>query len=154
MKGVFSLDEAQRASVVLCTSLMQHCSHLVVCGSVRRRKPIVHDLDVIVAEPTARFFEVLAIMGGRWVNKGGEIVVNGVPAQVEMMPIETWGAALCYRTGSKEENVRLRAKAVSMGFKLSQYGVRRRDNNELLGGRTEEEVYELLNEPYVRPEDR
>jgi histidinol phosphatase-like PHP family hydrolase len=63
-------------------------------------------------------------------------------------------SALQYFTGSKEHNVRIRDIAKAKGLKLSEYGVFRADTEEWLGGRTEEEVYELLGMDCPPPELR
>lgn len=153
MKGQFPREQALAAAGKLM-SLSPCCELFTICGSLRRGKQIVGDVDIIVANPTPAFIRLFTEMGGVWKNKGGQIVVDGITIDVEAMPVETWGAALQYRTGSKAENLRLRGIAKAKGLKLSQYGVIRRDTGELIGGKTEESVYWLLGEPFVPPEGR
>ena len=52
-----------------------------------------------------------------------------------------FGAAMQYFTGSKEHNVALRQRAIRMGFKLSEYGLFRIEDDVRVAGETEEEVY-------------
>jgi DNA polymerase (family 10) len=65
---------------------------------------------------------------------------------------ESYGAALCYFTGSKAHSIAVRRLAQRTGLKLNEYGVFRDD--EHLGGRTEREVFKLLGLPYIEPELR
>ena len=59
-------------------------------------------------------------------TKGGEVEdVAGHSIQVDLrlLPIESWGAALMYFTGSKEHNIRLRERALKRGCTLTDYGL-------------------------------
>ena len=55
-----------------------------------------------------------------------------------------------YFTGSKEHNVALRQRAIRMGFKLSEYGLFRADDDTRVAGATEEEVYRALGLDWIR----
>jgi DNA polymerase (family 10) len=62
-----------------------------------------------------------------------------------------------YFTGSKEHSVSLRTRLVRKGLKLSEYGLFRAEDNELLAAKTEEEVYKHVGLPWIPPtlrEDR
>jgi DNA polymerase (family X) len=74
-----------------------------------------------------------------------------------VIPLDVWGAALQYFTGSKAHNIRVRERAVRKGLKLSEYGLFDAETDELIVARTEEEVYERLGLPWIPPtlrEDR
>ena len=58
-----------------------------------------------------------------------------------MVPLDAWGAALQYFTGSAAHNVAVRQIAVRQKLKLSEYGLFDAETNELIVSRTEEEVY-------------
>jgi DNA polymerase (family 10) len=76
---------------------------------------------------------------------------------LRVVPRKSWGAALLYFTGSKEHNVQLRTMAVRKGLKLSEYGLYRVEDDELLASDTEEGVYAALGLPWIPPtlrEDR
>lgn len=154
MKRQIDLALAERVAAKVVATLSPFVERIEVAGSVRRRKPVVGDLDLIVGGLKLGFEGAIASLGGTFAKKQGTIDLDGVWVEIEVVPIATWGAAWQYRTGSKEENLRLRAKAKRMGLKLSQYGVTDRETGKLLGGATEEEVYDLLNEAYVPPERR
>jgi DNA polymerase (family 10) len=80
-----------------------------------------------------------------------------------VMPPGAAGAYRIHFTGSKEHNVRLRARARDRGWSLSEYGFQRMgEDGEALTGPdaevrtfpTEEEAYAFLDLPFIEPELR
>ncbi len=90
---------------------------------------------------------------------------SGPSVQVDMrvVPLDRWGAALMYFTGSKEHNVRLRERALSMGLTLSEWGLFPNDDDKTpphqrglkpIAAATEEQVYAALGLAWIPPEVR
>ena len=73
---------------------------------------------------------------------------------LRVVPEESYGAALMYFTGSKEHNVRLRERAISMGMKLNEWGLTKQDSEKVVAGKSEEDVYKALKLPWIPPELR
>jgi len=73
---------------------------------------------------------------------------------VRALPVESFGAAMQYFTGSKDHNVAVRIRAVRMGLKLSEYGLFRADDNTRIAGETEEGIYSALGLAWIPPELR
>jgi DNA polymerase (family 10) len=73
---------------------------------------------------------------------------------VRALEHSSFGAAMQYFTGSKEHNVALRQRAIRMGFKLSEYGLFRAEDDSRVAGETEEEVYGALGLDWIPPELR
>jgi DNA polymerase (family X) len=134
-----------------------------VAGSLRRMKPVVHDMDLLAAgDDPGAICRAFAQLGGvAEVAAAGETKVSvrtpgGHQVDLRAVRLEVWGAALQYFTGSKEHNVKVREHAVKRGFKLSEYGLHTRDG-ELVVAEDEEVVYERLGLEWVPPvlrEDR
>ena len=134
-----------------------------VAGSLRRMKPVVHDMDLLAAgeEPAgiARAFAQLADVVE--VAAAGDTKVSvrtreGYQVDLRAVRPEVWGAALQYFTGSKEHNVKIREMAVKQGLKLSEYGLHTRAG-ELVVAEEEAVVYQRLGLEWVPPvlrEDR
>ncbi len=132
----------------------------VFAGSLRRCRETCGDLDLLV--PAARrgaevvkAFTTLpgverVLAGGE--TKGSVLFEGGRQVDLRVVPPASLGAALCYFTGSKEHNVRLREIAKKRGLKVNEYGVFRGDT--VLAGKTEEEVYAALELPWIPPEMR
>jgi DNA polymerase (family 10) len=135
---------------------------ITAAGSVRRGRETVGDVDLLVTGPAAaevldRFvaFPKVGEVLGRGENKASAKVGHeGLQVDVRALPRESYGAGLQYFTGSKDHNVALRVRAVKMGFKLSEYGLFRSDDNALVCSETEEQVYEALGLRWIPPELR
>ncbi len=134
-----------------------------VAGSLRRMKETIGDIDILVSaergnwrrihEHFVRYPEVVKVLA-KGETKSSVVLRSG--RQVDLRTVEplNWGAALQYFTGSKEHNIRIRDIAKEKGLKVNEYGVFRADTGERLGGRTEEEVYELVGMEWIPPELR
>jgi DNA polymerase (family X) len=132
---------------------------VAVAGSIRRRKETVGDGDLLVvaAKPDAvmDFFvampEVVHVHG-KGHTKSSVKLNNGLDVDLRVVPAKSFGAALNYFTGSKDHNVALRRRAIERDLKLNEYGVFRGDTS--IAGKSEEEVYAVLDLPYIPPELR
>jgi len=141
-----------------------------LCGSLRRWKPTIGDVDVLAASPDdARTVEAFAdweraderIEAGT--NKAS-LRVDGLRVDLRVVVPEEYGAALQYFTGSREHNIRLRNHAIAQEKKVNEYGVFNvsdvadPDSGQRVGdrvaGETEENVYDALGLPFIEPELR
>jgi len=134
---------------------------ICIAGSLRRGKETIGDIDIVVGddEPSAIMDAFVSYPDVQEVLMKGPTrssvrLKRGL--QVDLRAVETasWGAALCYLTGSKEHNVHMRGLALDMGLKLNEYGLFERDSGKMVAGRTEEELYAALGFSYIEPELR
>ncbi len=133
-------------------------------GSLRRMAETIGDVDLLVASDDAT--PVMDVFVGaddvskvlaNGDAKSSVVTRSGLQVDLRVVPIEAWGAAMIYFTGSKPHNVRIREMAVRKGMKLNEYGLFRVEDDELIAAETEEVVYERLGLPYIEPtlrEDR
>ena len=153
-------------------------------GSVRRFKEKIGDLDVLVGtddpEPvTAAFLDLpdveRVIGSGR--TKTSVVTREGLQVDLRVVPPESFGAALLYFTGSKAHNIRLRQRALRRGMTLNEYALARLPDDaevdadpdadqptpatevswrdlEVVAQRTEEEIYDALELPWIAAELR
>jgi len=127
-------------------------------GSFRRGRETCGDLDLLVpsvegAKVVQAFTQLVGVE--RVLASGdtrGSVLIDGRQVDLRVVPPESFGAALCYFTGSKDHNVRLREIAKKRGLKINEYGVFRDDEN--LGGLKEEDVYRAIDLPWIPPEIR
>jgi DNA polymerase (family 10) len=131
-------------------------------GSLRRRAETVGDLDVLVA---AEAKDAAAIMNafatapgvvevlGKGDTKTSVVLQSGMQADLRVVPLASWGAALQYFTGSKDHNVAMRTIAVKKGLKVSEYGVFDASGNSVAGA-DEAGVYEAIGLAWMPPEMR
>ncbi len=135
-------------------------------GSLRRGKETIGDIDLLVeAKPD----DAPAIMDS-FVNLDvvADVIAKGetkssvrtneqsgqMQVDLRVVPAESYGAALMYFTGSKEHNVKMRERAISMGMKLNEWGLTKQDADKSLAGKTEEDVFKKLKLAWVPPELR
>jgi DNA polymerase (family 10) len=133
-------------------------------GSLRRMAETIGDLDLLVAsgDPSPIMEAFVGLDDVERVLAHGEkkssvITRRGLQVDLRVVPLESWGAAMVYFTGSKPHNIRIREMAVRKGLKLNEYGLFRAKTGALIVARTEEEVYEKLGLPWIPPtlrEDR
>jgi DNA polymerase (family 10) len=130
-----------------------------VAGSCRRRRETVGDLDVLVTSTDSAVpMDALAAhpliesVLARGDTKQRVRLHAGIEMDLRVVPDESYGAAMQYFTGSKEHNIVIRRRAVDRGLKVNEYGVFRGD--ELVAGRTEEDVYAAVDLPWIPPELR
>ncbi len=131
-------------------------------GSLRRGKETIGDLDILVTGGTdveKQINHLLAYPGMtsqvvRGENKVSLRIAQNMQVDVRFLGADIYGAALQYFTGSKEHNVTLRQRALRMGYTLSEYGLFTLKDNQLVAGRTEEEIYKKLGLTYIPPEIR
>jgi len=130
-------------------------------GSLRRMKPTVGDLDILVAaSESAAVMQAFTTLPGvaRVLGKGETKASiefgDGVRAQLWVHPPEKFGTALQYATGSKDHNVQLRQLALEKGLSLSEHALTRTDGSGEILCATEEAVYATLGLPWIPPELR
>jgi DNA polymerase (family X) len=135
-------------------------------GSLRRMAETIGDVDLLVAaadKDAGAIMDAFASLPNvdRVLAKGETkcsiLTTQGPQVDLRVVPLDVWGAALIYFTGSKAHNIRIREMAVRKGLKLSEYGLFRAKTGTLVVAETEEEVYERLGLPWIPPtlrEDR
>jgi len=139
-------------------------SEISVCGSLRRWKETIGDIDLLVASDQAA--PIMAAFTGapnverilaQGETKSSVIVERGLQIDLRVVPAAAWGAALLYFTGSKEHNVRLRGFALRKKLLLNEYGLYRvgeEKSGTPVASRTEEEIYAALGMDWIPPELR
>jgi DNA polymerase (family 10) len=127
-------------------------------GSLRRMAETIGDVDLLVASDVpspimAAFVEAedVAQVLARGDAKSSILTRAGLQVDLRVVPLEAWGAAMIYFTGSKAHNVRIREMAVRKGLKLNEYGLFRVEDDELIAAETEEAVYGRLGLPFIEP---
>jgi DNA polymerase (family 10) len=133
-------------------------------GSLRRMAETIGDLDLLVAseDPVAVMDAFVGVADVERVLAKGDTkssvsMRQGLQVDLRVVPLEAWGAAMIYFTGSKAHNIRIREMAVRKGLKLNEYGLYRAKTGRLIVAKTEEEVYARLGLSLIPPtlrEDR
>ncbi len=133
----------------------------VIAGSIRRGRPTIGDVDLLVmandsGEIMDRFVHMDSVSRvlGHGPSKSSVELVTGLQVDLRVLPAERWGTAMIYFTGSKEHNVHLRQRALDRGYSLNEHALTRQSDGQEILAATEEELYRLLDLPYIPPEMR
>ncbi len=132
-----------------------------ICGSIRRMKETIGDIDILVTskypEKIMDCFTSMDIVK-EVVAKGDtkSTILTNEDIQIDVRVVEpiSFGAAVQYFTGSKQHNVKIREIAIKKGLKVNEYGVFDAKSDKRICGETEEEVYNILDLPLIPPEMR
>src|SRR5215470_9326132 len=128
--GSFQFGQVAAEAEALRAGLTAHEAALQVdiAGSYRRRKEIVHDLDLLVAtsEPEAitKFFishPLVESIIAQGPTKSSVRLRSGVQCDLRVVSTAEYPFALAYFTGNKEHNVELRSRALKRGWTLNEY---------------------------------
>jgi DNA polymerase (family 10) len=141
---------------------LNSCGHKKVgyAGSLRRCAETVGDIDIIAIGGGKVIDDFLKFSGIERVLSAGElkssvILKNQMQCDLRVFEESSYGAALCYFTGSKQHNIRLRELANKAGYLLNEYGLFKKSvSKEMVAGKTEEEIYKKLGMQYIPPELR
>jgi DNA polymerase (family 10) len=155
------LDVALRTATAMVdelTPLSQRCAY---AGSLRRWRETIGDIDILAAAGDSAPL-MTAFAAGQDVVASGPAkttvrTASGLTADLRVVPLDAWGAALQYFTGSAAHNVAIRQIAIKQKLRLSEYGLFQADTDELIVSRTEGEVYARLGLEWIPPalrEDR
>src|SRR5918995_3821905 len=133
----------------------------IAVGSFRRMKEtlgdvhylVVSDAPEVIMDYFASMPEVDQVVG-KGPSKTFVKLNNGMDADLLVVPEESFGSALQYFTGSKEHDVALRKIAISKGLRLNEWGIYDSNNNKMVAGSKEEDVYNILGLEWIPPEMR
>jgi DNA polymerase (family 10) len=138
---------------------LKEVEKISVCGSVRRRKETIGDIDFLVVTKNPKkvmdFFVSLpdiVKIWGRGRTKSSIRLKEGFDVDLRVVAQKSYGSALQYFTGSKEHNIETRKIAIDKGLKLNEYGVFR--GKKMIAGWSELGVYKTIGLPWIEPELR
>ncbi len=172
LKGIQTL-KGHAGKVLLATALpiaeriltmlsgMKEITTIELAGSLRRKKEMVKDIDVVVATKDPEIiindflkFPAIAQILARGLTKVSVMLNMGLQMDLRVVEPHAFYSALQHFTGSKEHNTKLRSLALKMGYKLNEYGIFKKEGQEAFYPQSEEEFYGKLGMPYIIPELR
>ena len=151
----------------------------IICGSYRRQKMTSNDIDLLIVHPNIKTKHDLLTKTNyllQLINKltYEEFIIESITdttvetrymgfcrlnpklairkMDIRYMPYESYYSALLYFTGSGSFNRNMRRNAITLGYKLSEYGIYQ--NNKKIPVKSEEELFEILGMEYIDPSKR
>jgi len=156
---LISIARASAEAIVADLQQVESITQVSVAGSCRRRKETCGDLDLLAVSSNSveamdrlEHHPLVEKVLARGETKQCVRLRSGIELDLRVVPVESYGAAMQYFTGSKEHNIVVRRRAQERGLKLNEYGVFRGD--EYVAGRTEADVYAAVGLPFIPPELR
>ncbi|MBM2841189.1 MAG: histidinol-phosphatase [Bacteroidetes bacterium] len=141
-----------------------------VAGSLRRRKEIIGDIDIVVsAKDSARSALMdaftshpdVATIVAKGETKSSVVLTAGINCDMRIVDDAEFPFALNYFTGSKEHNIEMRSRAKKYGWSLNEYGFseigaeeKRGKAKRIVKCKDEADIYKALDLKYVPPELR
>lgn len=152
MKSAFPHAEALAVAEELKTVLSGYCERIEICGSLRRRKPIVHDIEILYAPKTikvpddlfgaTKFEDPSELMVQTLLDRGllakrknsagheawGDLnklavhVPSGISVDLFKTTPGKWWNSLVCRTGGKDNNLLITRTALAKGWHFEAYG--------------------------------
>ena len=153
---MLTIQQAKALSDEIVKRLEPYCQKIQVAGSVRRERPTVHDIDIVlIASDIEAIHKELVGLGE--LQKDGPklkcVEYKDVSVDLYFATPQTWATLLLIRTGSRENNIRLCARARTLGMHLAASGDGLFDQEGVrIAGDTEESIFQQLGLPYKEPQ--
>lgn len=158
---LLSVASAAADEVIKRLKGLSEIKRIEPAGSLRRQKETVRDIDILVISPKPeKVMKVFTSLPqtkqvlAHGPTKSSVLTKQDIQVDVRVMEEDSFGAALVYFTGSKAHNIRLRKAAIEMGLKVNEYGVFKEKSEKRVAGKTEEDVYKVLDMSFIPPELR
>jgi DNA polymerase (family 10) len=171
--GSFQFGLVAGEAEALRSDLAAHEAALQVeiAGSYRRRKEIVHDLDLLVAtkEPEAvtKYFvshPLVESVIAQGPTKSSVRLRSGVQCDLRVVTTAEFPFALAYFTGNKEHNIEMRSRALQRGWTLNEYRLaplpidpkakKKKSPSKIPSVRDEADLYRAVDLDFIPPELR
>jgi len=167
-------ETARLVAEALKAQLKFYCHRIEIAGSLRRQRPDVGDIEILVAPRCQRDVDLLDKVVKDMLHEGileyrrnrlGRIMygpmnkflvhtASGIAVDIFSTTEECWPMALAIRTGPKESNIAIATAAQRKGWRLRAYGDGFDTPNGPIRCQSEREVFELVGLPYRPPEER
>ncbi len=165
----YPYSEARAMALDILEQLRPHCIRAEIAGSIRRKRPLVGDIEIVaIPKPysTGGLFSDygIATVVNQWEKVKGDMVYgktkytqrilpNGIALDLFLTTEENWGMTFALRTGSADYSYKVLASSwVSLGYK-SEDGYLCKDGKRY-PMKEERDLFELLGLRYVEPEKR
>jgi len=171
--GYFQFGQIAAEAEQLRADLAVHrdASQVEIAGSYRRRKEIVHDVDLVVAtkRPAAisKFFvehPLVESIIAQGPTKTSVRLRSGIQCDLRVVTSAEYPFALAYFTGNKEHNIEVRSRALHRGWTLNEYRLtplppdpkskRKIRKKKIPAVRDEAQLYRALDLNFIPPELR
>jgi len=174
------LQEAKDIAIELISPdthlIVNHFKKMVICGSIRRKREYVHDIDIVAIQKPENVYafgeeslnSTISKLDPAGMNSPPEekrfllgdkikrFMYKGIMVDLYLATERTFETLVLIRTGSKEHNIRLTTLAMGKNMKLKAggEGLVDRENESMIYEDTEDGILMKLLGRIPKPEDR
>ncbi|MCF8272975.1 MAG: hypothetical protein K9I95_04005 [Flavobacteriaceae bacterium] len=160
MEYIKALEIAEKTKALLAP----HCERIEIAGSIRRKKPFVKDIEIVVIPKPydiGLFESGIATVVKEWPKVRGElpckytqrILPEGIALDLFFADKENWGLIYAMRTGSADYSHQVLGNAwVREGYRSVEGYLC--SNGKRIAVPEEEDLFKLICVNYVEPEKR
>jgi DNA polymerase/3'-5' exonuclease PolX len=167
------MQRAQALSIAqeVVSNLEPFCEKILICGSIRRLKPEVNDIDIVALpkmvpvigmfdeiqnyQREPGFIHAISKMQQLKGNANGKYTqrfYRGMKVEIAIATPRNFGNLVLIRTGNAEFSKRMMTKALKMGFNQRDGYLYR--NDQLIPLFEEQDYFFMLGMQYIEPQDR
>ena len=153
------LNEAKKRGEQILRHISPYIKRERLAGSIRRKKPIVRDIDIVVELKQDNLDKLKKCLEeiGTIKLKGNKLIrfitIDNMQVDVYIATKENYEPLLLIRTGSKEHNIKLTTKAQSLNYKLTANGLIDNKTCSIIA-KSEKDIFKMLKMNYLEPEKR
>lgn len=162
------LATAERYAVKIAGNLEPFCERIQIAGSIRRHKPDIGDIDLVVIPKNLNDLMARCRTSCKPIMEGQVNLSYETPMGIRLdiycaqagfrdlynVTASNWGSLLLCRTGSKEHNTKLADLALRRGMKWKPYVGLMDSQNLVIAAEEEEDIFRALGLDFVPPEQR
>jgi DNA polymerase (family 10) len=144
--------------IVETLKIVKGAERVEVAGSLRRRKEVVKDMDLVASGKPGPLMDAVAAhplveeITARGDTKLTAHLRSGLNLDLRVVPDKSFPYTLQHFSGSKEHNIALRALAQKKGLKSNEYGLFKGEKN--IPCKEEKDIYKKVGLAYIPPELR
>lgn len=154
----------------VCASLDPICQRIVVAGSIRRRRPYVNDIDLVILPKPGQVSALQARCRQRClaVREGDSLCTYRMDSgtQIDIFIARrresdlltttpgNFGSVLLCRTGSAAHNIHMVARAKALGLEWSPRDGVRDSSGRIIASEEETDIFQAIKMDWIDPQDR
>lgn len=158
-----SYQEAKTAADKIINYLHQKFPQVefLALGSLRRHTPTIGDIDLAAksdkSKDILKYFtlypdNIQTINVGP--KKASIRIYPDIRVDIMVQPAKNFASLIQHFTGGRQHNILLRKYALSLGFSVSEYGIKDLKTGKIHTFETEDKLYNFLHLCYIKPEER
>jgi len=153
------LNEAKKRGMQIYKQISPYVKRGRLAGSIRRNKTFVRDIDIVIELKPNNLDQLKnSLMGlGELRLKGDKLIrfitKDNTQVDIYIATKENYEPLLLIRTGSKEHNIKLTTRALSMNMQLMANGLIDKKTGKIIAT-SERDIFKALKMSYIEPEKR